>query len=77
MTFSDQIEKIDSCKAYHAGPDYVVEVDVVMDALTPLWKAHDLAQDLQDQLETLPRVDRAFVHVDHETDHRPEHRKYK
>jgi len=75
MTFSDDITAIDSCKAYHSGPDYVVEVDIVMPANTPLWKAHDVSQDLQDQLETLPRVDRAFVHVDHEVSHAPEHRK--
>lgn len=38
---------------------------------TPLWKAHDLSQAMQDKLETLPGVERAFVHVDHETTHRP------
>lgn len=38
---------------------------------TPLWKAHDVAQQLQDKIEVLPGVERAFVHVDHETTHRP------
>jgi hypothetical protein len=42
-----------------------------MHADTPLWKAHDLSQHLQDKLETLPGVERAFVHVDHETTHTP------
>jgi hypothetical protein len=51
--------------------DYYVEIDVVMDANTPLWKAHDLSQQLQDKLEVLPNVGRAFVHVDHETTHTP------
>lgn len=54
-----------------SGPDYFVEVDIVMDAETPLWKSHDVSQALQDKLETLPGVARAFVHVDHETEHRP------
>ncbi|KAF8273829.1 CDF-like metal transporter [Lactarius quietus] len=75
MTFSDEIEKIDTVRAYHSGPDYFVEVDVVMDANTPLWKAHDISQQLQDKIEVLPNVERAFVHVDHETTHAPEHRK--
>lgn len=48
-----------------------MEVDVVMPADTELWKAHDVAQRLQDQIELLPNVERAFVHVDHETQHRP------
>ncbi|KAI0005537.1 CDF-like metal transporter, partial [Russula compacta] len=71
MTFSDDIEKIDTVRAYHSGPDYFVEVDVVMDANTPLWKAHDISQQLQDRIEVLPNVGRAFVHVDHETTHIP------
>lgn len=74
-TFSDEIDKVDTVRAYHSGPDYFLEVDIVMDASTPLWKAHDISQQLQDKLEVLPNVERAFVHVDHEWTHIPEHRK--
>ncbi|PPQ99526.1 hypothetical protein CVT24_005316 [Panaeolus cyanescens] len=70
-TFSDEIDKVDTVRAYHSGPDYFLEVDVVMDASTPLWKAHDISQQLQDKLEVLPNVERAFVHVDHEWTHIP------
>lgn len=42
-----------------------------MDANTPLWKAHDISQQLQDKIELLPNVERAFVHVDHESTHVP------
>ena len=42
-----------------------------MDASTPLWKAHDISQQLQDKIEVLPNVERAFVHVDHEYTHAP------
>ena len=91
MTFNNEIEKIDTVRAYHvgfdllvfllsltrahpqSGPGYFVEVDVVMNASTPLWKAHDISQQLQDRIEVLPNVERAFVHVDHETDHVPVH----
>lgn len=51
--------------------DYFVEIDIVMDANTPLWKAHDVSQQLQDKIEVLPNVERAFVHVDYETTHAP------
>ncbi|KAJ7485657.1 hypothetical protein FB451DRAFT_1432239 [Mycena latifolia] len=71
MMFADSIRQIDACAVYHAGPDYVVELDIVMAAATPLWAAHDLAQALQDKIEQLPNVGRAFVHVDHETSHKP------
>ncbi|KAJ3527884.1 hypothetical protein NM688_g8066 [Phlebia brevispora] len=75
MTFSNDIDQVDTVRAYHSGPSYYVEIDIVMDANTPLWKAHDTSQQLQDKIEVLPNVGRAFVHVDHETTHTPEHRK--
>ncbi|KAF7365392.1 Cation diffusion facilitator [Mycena venus] len=77
MMYAEGIKAIDACTVYHAGPDYVVELDIVMDADTPLWKAHDLSQALQDKIEQMPNVGRAFVHVDHEISHKPEHRKTK
>ncbi|GAA6011076.1 hypothetical protein JCM10207_005487 [Rhodosporidiobolus poonsookiae] len=77
MTFAEQIDKIDSVLVYHSGPQYIVEVDLVMDSDTTLRVAHDVSQALQDKLEELPQVGRAFVHVDHETSHAPEHRKKK
>ncbi|KAJ9104450.1 hypothetical protein QFC21_001945 [Naganishia friedmannii] len=76
MTFSSDIKAIDSCRVCHSGPEYHVEIDVVIDGETPLWRAHDIAQDLQDQLEALPNINRCFVHIDHETEHKPEHRKH-
>ncbi|KAJ7155897.1 CDF-like metal transporter [Mycena crocata] len=75
ITFNSGIDKVDTVRAYHSGPDYFVEIDVVMDANTPLWKAHDVSQALQEKIEVLPNVERAFVHVDYETTHTPEHRK--
>ncbi|BGP20697.1 hypothetical protein JCM10213v2_008860 [Rhodosporidiobolus nylandii] len=77
MTFAEQIEQIDSVQVYHNGPGFQVEVDIVMGSETTLRVAHDVSQALQDKLEELPQVTRAFVHVDHETSHKPEHRKTK
>ncbi|TEB04486.1 cation efflux protein, partial [Coprinellus micaceus] len=74
-TFSDDIQKVDTVRAYHSGPDYFVEIDIVMDEDTPLSKAHDVSQQLQDKIEVLPNVERCFVHVDYEFTHYPEHRK--
>lgn len=75
MTFSDEIKQVDTVRAYHSGPGYIVEIDVVMDGDTTLSRAHDIAQLLQDKIEVLPSVERAFVHIDHEATHTPEHRK--
>ncbi|KAJ3871117.1 CDF-like metal transporter [Lentinula edodes] len=71
LTFSEEIERIDTVRAYHSGPDFFVEVDIVMDPKTPLWKAHDISEHLQSKIEALPQIERAFVHVDYETSHQP------
>lgn len=75
MTHHTAVQAVDTVRAYHAGPRLIVEVDVVMDPMNTLKRCHDISEDLQDKLESLPNVDRAFVHIDYETTHRPEHAK--
>jgi divalent metal cation (Fe/Co/Zn/Cd) transporter len=67
------ITAIDTVRAYHSGPRLVVEVDVVMDPGQTLKDTHDVAEELQIKLESLPDVERAYVHIDYETSHKPEH----
>ncbi|KAL1625078.1 hypothetical protein SLS56_007505 [Neofusicoccum ribis] len=71
MMHSDLVLKVDTVRAYHSGPRLVAEVDVVMDRGLTLQEAHDCAEALQVKLEQLPNVERAFVHVDYETTHKP------
>ncbi|EMD58559.1 hypothetical protein COCSADRAFT_129049 [Bipolaris sorokiniana ND90Pr] len=73
MTHSPNILQIDTVRAYHSGPRLIVEVDIVMNPDDTLRATHDVAEELQIKLESLPDVERAYVHVDYETDHRPEH----
>lgn len=73
MTHSPHIHGIDTVRAYHSGPRLIVEVDVVMDPEETLRATHDIAEELQFKLESLPDVERAYVHVDYETSHAPEH----
>ena len=44
-----------------------------MDPGQTLRTTHDVAEDLQTKLESLPNVERAYVHIDFETSHKPEH----
>ncbi|KAI9832306.1 MAG: hypothetical protein M1826_001992 [Phylliscum demangeonii] len=71
MTHSPRISQIDTVRAYHSGPRIIVEVDVVMDPEESLRATHDVAEELQSKLESLPDVERAYVHVDYETSHKP------
>jgi divalent metal cation (Fe/Co/Zn/Cd) transporter len=67
------IVSLESIVAYHSGPKYICEIDIVMRPETSLWKAHDVSQDLQDKIELLPMVERAYIHVDVDVSHKPEH----
>ena len=64
---------IDTIRAYTFGPKYFVEVDVVLDEDMPLRRAHDIGEELQNRIEQMEEVERAFVHLDFESEHAPEH----
>lgn len=67
------VRHIDTVRAYTFGSHYFVEVDIVLPSDMPLRDAHDIGEALQEKLESLPEVERAFVHLDYECTHRPEH----
>ncbi|KAK7967740.1 cation efflux family protein [Apiospora aurea] len=69
----DTIQGIDTVRVYHSGPRLIAEVDVVMNPDASLRDTHDVAEELQFKLEDLPDIERAYVHVDYETTHKPEH----
>ena len=73
MTHSPLIKSLDTVRAWHSGPRRIVEVDIVMDQNMTLKDTHDVAEELQMKLESLPDVERCYVHVDYETSHAPEH----
>jgi divalent metal cation (Fe/Co/Zn/Cd) transporter len=69
----EDIVCIDTVRAYTFGPNYFVEVDVVLPEEMPLRRAHDIGESLQNRIEEMDDVERAFVHIDFETAHYPEH----
>ncbi|XP_071736553.1 metal tolerance protein 9-like [Rutidosis leptorrhynchoides] len=70
----EEIKHIDTVRAYTFGSHYFVEVDIVLPEDMLLNKAHNIGEMLQEKLEQLPEVERAFVHIDFEFSHRPEHK---
>ncbi|XP_030962413.1 metal tolerance protein 10-like isoform X2 [Quercus lobata] len=70
----EEIKHIDTVRAYTFGSHYFVEVDIVLPEDMFLNKAHNIGETLQEKLELLPEVERAFVHIDFEFTHRPEHK---
>jgi len=73
MRFAKTIRKIQGLQAYHAGDKLNVEVDVVLDGNMALRDSHDLGESLQYVLESVPIVDRAFVHLDYASYNLPTH----
>ncbi|EFA77681.1 putative cation efflux pump [Heterostelium album PN500] len=75
VSHSPEILKVDTCRAFHVGNNLFVEVDIVLPENMPLIRTHDIGESLQIKLESLPEVERAFVHVDYEFRHKPEHKR--
>jgi divalent metal cation (Fe/Co/Zn/Cd) transporter len=65
MRFAKTIKQIQGLQAYHSGDKLNVEVDIVLDENMSLRDSHDLGESLQYVLESVPTVDRAFVHSDY------------
>ncbi|KDO62933.1 hypothetical protein CISIN_1g015269mg [Citrus sinensis] len=68
-----EVKRIDTVRAYTFGVLYFVEVDIELPEELPLKEAHAIGESLQNKIEKLPEVERAFVHLDYECDHKPEH----
>ncbi|KAI1143362.1 hypothetical protein F5Y05DRAFT_150365 [Hypoxylon sp. FL0543] len=73
MRFAKTIKQIQGLQAYHAGDKLNVEVDIILDASTTLRDSHDLCESLGYVLESVPIVDRAFVHADYASYNLPTH----
>jgi cation diffusion facilitator family transporter len=73
MRFAKTIKQIQGLQAYHSGDKLNVEVDIVLDETTSLRDSHDLGESLQYVLESVPTVDRAFVHQDYASWNLPSH----
>lgn len=70
LTHDPRILLVDTCRAYHSGSNFFVEIDIVLDPEMKLREAHDVGESLQFKIEELANVDRAFVHVDYEVEHK-------
>lgn len=66
VRFTDEIAKVKNYRIYHMGDQVNVEVDIVLkNPKMSLKDCHDLGESLQYSIETLPYVNRCFVHIDY------------
>ena len=66
---------LDTVRAYHFGPKFIVEVELVMNKNTPLDISHDVGMLLQHRIELLPQCERCFVHIDYQHRENDDHDK--
>lgn len=64
-----RISYVDTVRAYYSGAHVLAEVDVVLPRTMTLEEAHDIGESLQQALERVDFVERAFVHLDFEFTH--------
>lgn len=69
----DERMQVDTIRAYHFGPKFLVELEVVMPQNTLLKESHDAGMELQYEIEAQEDVERCFVHIDYETRDYDEH----
>jgi cation diffusion facilitator family transporter len=69
----DERITVDTVRAYHFGPKFLVEIEIVMDASTLLFESHDVGMELQYEIEGREEVERCFVHIDYQTRPYDEH----
>ena len=65
--------EVDVVRAYHFGPKFLVELEVVLPRDTLLFESHDLGMELQYEIESREEVERCFVHIDYESRPYDEH----
>lgn len=74
MKHDSRVKRVDTVRAYSFGVLYFVEVDIELSEDMRLKEAHTIGESLQEKIEKLPEVERAFVHIDFESTHKPEHK---
>ena len=72
LNHSKEIKGIETVRAYHFGTNFLVEIHLVLQEDMDLKNAHNIGETLQQKIEKFPDVERAFVHLDYEFEHKPE-----
>jgi hypothetical protein len=71
----DSSARLDVARAYHFGPMFLVEIEIIMAPSTSLIESHDVGILLQHKIECLSECERCFVHTAYQTremnDHDP------
>uniref|UniRef100_A0A6B2LBL0 Uncharacterized protein n=1 Tax=Arcella intermedia TaxID=1963864 RepID=A0A6B2LBL0_9EUKA len=65
-----KVKAVDTVIAYYVSNRLVVEIDLILPPEMTLRESHDIGESLQNKIEKLPDIERAFVHLDFEGEHK-------
>jgi len=60
----NKVYDVRDIRAHYVGNFVHVEVEVMLDGELATYESHDVAEAVRRQIEALPAIDRAFVHVE-------------
>ncbi|KAL0227560.1 hypothetical protein RCL1_003704 [Eukaryota sp. TZLM3-RCL] len=69
LNHDPRITSLCTVRAFHFGSGVFVEVDIVLPSTMILEEAHEIGESLQNKIEKLADVERAFVHIDTNSHH--------
>ncbi|EFC44623.1 predicted protein [Naegleria gruberi] len=67
---SEKIMKVETVTAWYSGMNIIAEIHVVLPPNMSLREAHNIGEDLQMKIESVPEVERCFVHLDFNDNHK-------
>ena len=67
---SEKIMKVETVQAWYSGTNIIAEIHVVLPPDMSLREAHNIGEDLQLKIESVPEVERCFVHLDFNDTHK-------
>ncbi|KAG2370593.1 hypothetical protein C9374_000370 [Naegleria lovaniensis] len=70
VNHSEKIMKVETVTAWYSGMNIIAEVHVVLPPDMSLREAHNIGEDLQLKIESVPEVERCFVHLDFNDTHK-------
>ena len=68
----EKIVKVDLVTAWYSGMNIIAEIHVVLPPDMSLKEAHNIGAKLQTKIESVPEVERCFVHLDFNDTHKNE-----
>ena len=70
VNHNEKIDKVETVQAWYSGTNIIAEIHIVLPPNMSLREAHNIGEDLQLKIESVPEVEQCFVHLDFNSTHK-------